>query len=89
MAPRGYPHVRTYTPLRARSSSPTCTSTMRSTGKTNFADLFWSVGGSSEPPLATRLRIILFIIVAALCYISKYLWDIYYYLHTETNLSRF
>ena len=25
MAPRGYLHVRTYTPLRARSSSPTCT----------------------------------------------------------------
>ena len=37
--------------------------------------------------LCTR-RIILFIIVAALCYISKYLWDIYYNLH-KANLSRF
>ena len=48
MAPQGYPHVRAYTPLRARSSSPTCA--MHSAGKKFFTGLFWSGGGSSEPP---------------------------------------
>ena len=56
VAPRGYPHVRACTPLRARPSSPTCTMHIQY-GKNKFCGPFQECGGARpNPPNPPELR---------------------------------